>query len=216
MKEIQIESIVRIVRLLQKANNEPAVLVSETAKEMGVKKTDLTEFILSHPGLFRTTSDKKGLRISNAFISEDTNPYSPLWLERQQREWAKTLYVVQWNCYGQLEDYYLPRDFTHNSYSDKRYSDMVDKWRNTKEKIDAVEKSGHFYKGTGSIDTWSGTELPYCLRAEHMKALIDEGWTLEGELPELIVEYQKIAKNPHIALDWRDTSFKKLKEEYKK
>lgn len=216
MKEIQIESIVRIVRLLQKANNEPAVLVSETAKEMGVKKTDLTEFILSHPGLFRTTSDKKGLRISNAFTREDNNPYSPLWLERQQREWAKTLYVAQWDCYGQKEHHYLPQDDEHHSYDDKRYSDMINKWRNTREKIAEVEKSGHFFNGTGSTGMFSGTALPYCLNTEHMKALIDEGWTLEGELPEIIVEYQKLAKNPHIALDWRDTSFEKLIEKYKK
>ena len=64
-----------------------------------------------------------------------------------------------------------------------------------REKIEAVEKSGHFFKGTGSVDMFCGREIPYCLSVSNMKALIDEGWTLEGEIPDKVKEYQNNKEN---------------------
>lgn len=187
---MNIKEIGRVVYLLQKANNQCYAYVSEIAKEMKVKKTDLTEFILNNPKLFVVVNDKKGMGVKECYESESSNPYNPEYLERQKREWARKLYVCQWDCYGQKEDYYLTVDANHYSYNDKKYSDMVDKWRNTNDKIKEVEKSGHFFKGMGSTGMFSGTEIPYCLSVQNMKDLIDEGWTLVGEIPDVIKEYQ--------------------------
>lgn len=190
MKKIEINQIIRVVNLLKQVNNQFSALVAETAKEMGVKKTDLMEFINVNSRLFRLENDKKGLRIKTAYPSVSDNPYNPEWLERKQKEYAKTLYVRQWNCYGQLENFYVGTDAS--SVNDKSYEDKKYLWRNTKEKMEAFIKTGHFFEGTGSTGMWSGTTLPYCLKYEHMIALIDEGWTLDGELPKKVREYQDL------------------------
>lgn len=190
MKTIEINQIIRVVNLLKQVNNQFSALVAETAKEMGVKKTDLMEFINVNSRLFRLENDKKGLRIKTAYPSVSDNPYNQEWLERKKKEYAKTLYVRQWNCYGQLEDFYVGTDAS--SVNDKSYEDKKYLWRNTKEKMEAFIKTGHFFEGTGSTGMWSGTTLPYCLKYEHMIALIDEGWTLDGELPEKVRQYQDL------------------------
>ena len=190
MKKIEINQIIRVVNLLKQVNNQFSALVAETAKEMGVKKTDLMEFINVNSRLFRLENDKKGLRIKTAYPSVSDNPYNPEWLERKQKEYARTLYVRQWNCYGQLENFYVGTDAS--SVNDKSYEDKKYLWRNTKEKMEAFIKTGHFFEGTGSTGMWSGTTLPYCLKYEHMIALIDEGWTLDGELPKKVREYQDL------------------------
>ena len=148
------------------------------------------EFINVNSRLFRLENDKKGLRIKTAYPSVSDNPYNQEWLERKQKEYAKTLYVRQWNCYGQLENFYVGTDAS--SVNDKSYEDRKYLWRNTKEKMEAFIKTGHFFEGTGSTGMWSGTTLPYCLKYEHMIALIDEGWTLDGELPEKVRQYQDL------------------------
>lgn len=190
MKTIEINQIIRVVNLLKQVNNQYSALVAETAKEMGVKKTDLMEFINVNSRLFRLENDKKGLRIKTAYPSVSDNPYNQEWLERKQKEYAKTLYVRQWNCYGQLENFYVGTDAS--SVNDKSYEDKKYLWRNTKEKMEAFIKTGHFFEGTGSTGMWSGTTLPYCLKYDHMIALIDEGWTLDGELPEKVRQYQDL------------------------
>lgn len=192
MKKIEINQIIRVVNLLKQVNNQFSALVAETAKEMGVKKTDLMEFINVNSRLFRLENDKKGLRIKTAYPSVSDNPYNPEWLERKQKEYAKTLYVRQWNCYGQLENFYVDEDKCDTYNSTDSYEVRKHLWRNTKEKMEAFIKTGHFFEGTGSTGMWSSKTLPYCLKYEHMMALIDEGWTLNGELPEKVIPYQDL------------------------
>ena len=192
MKTIEINQIIRVVNLLKQVNNQFSALVAETAKEMGVKKTDLMEFINVNSRLFRLENDKKGLRIKTAYPSVSDNPYNQEWLERKQKEYAKTLYVQQWNCYGQLENFYVDEDKCGTYNSTDSYEVRKHLWRNTKEKMEAFIKTGHFFEGTGSTGMWSGKTLPYCLKYDHMIALIDEGWTLDGELPKKVREYQDL------------------------
>lgn len=191
MKTIQINDIIRVVELLKQVNNKKSALVSEVAKEMGVRKTDLMEYINLNSKRFILYNDTKGKYIHVAFPDVSDNPYNPEWLHKKQKKEAKTLYVLQWNYYGQLEDYYVKEDTksyydnSNLSYQEKKYL-----WRNTKEKMDAFIATGHFYEGTGSTGSFTGTSLPYCLRSEHMLALIDEGWTLDGALPDNVKQYQ--------------------------
>ena len=192
---ITIQSVMRIYKLLVMADNKHSIHVSEMAKEMGVKRTLLTEFILDNADNFRTGQDQKGLYVLQVFESGDKNPWCKLWLERVKEEEASTLTVIQWDCYGQKEEYYLPDDTAKvdNCKYDTNppYDRWYWMWRNTTAKMDKVRESGHFHKGIGSYDTWSGTTLPYCLTVEEMKALIEDGWTLKGELPKEIIEMQK-------------------------
>ena len=191
MKEIDIHKVIRVVDLLKQVNNANSCLVSEVAKEMGVKKTDLMEFINENTKLFLTVNSPKGKSIRYAYPSAECNHYTEEWLAKAKRDYAKTIYVSQWNCYGQLENYYVTQDANSIydnscSFEDKKYL-----WRNTAEKMDAFIKSGHFFAGIGSTGMFTGTSLPYCLKVEHMKALVDEGWTIIGEnIPASIKEYQ--------------------------
>ena len=50
---MDISEIKRIVELLQRANCERIALISEVAKEMGVKKTALMQYIEDNPKLFK-------------------------------------------------------------------------------------------------------------------------------------------------------------------
>ena len=191
---IDIKNVARIFGLLQKVNNSGSVYVSELAKEMNVKKTALMAFILDNPRLFKSSSDKKGATLRKVYLSPAENPYDKAFLENIKATWSKWLYVLQWDCYGKKEEYYLPdesgtRDNYKYDYS-YPYDRQVWLWRNTREKMEKVKESGHFHKGTGSTGMWSGTSIPYCVSIEEMKALIDDGWHLEGELPKEVRFYK--------------------------
>lgn len=190
-KAITIEAIVRVVSLLKAANNTGYAYVSETAREMGIRKTDLTEYILDNPKLFVTGNESKGMTIAAAYEKPELNPANEEWLNATRAAWRRRLLVKQWNCYGQLEEFYVEEDETQYSVPDKTTYDRKPwLWRNTGDKMKAFIESGHHHKGIGSLDTWSGREIPYCLKENEMKALIDEGWRLEGAVPESILKYQ--------------------------
>lgn len=188
---ITIAAVVRIVRLLKTANNEGYAYVSETAREMGVRKTDLTEYILDNPKLFVTGNESKGMVIRKAYERAEQNPANEEWLNATLTAWDKRLYVKQWNCYGQLEENYVNEDKTSYDTPEKTPYDMKPwLWRNTGDKMKAFIESGHHHQGTGSTGTFSGTVLPYCLNIDEMKALVDEGWRLDGAVPQSITDYQ--------------------------
>lgn len=192
---ITIEAVIRIVELLKKANNASFAFVYEIAREMGVRKTDLTEFVLQRPSLFITGNHTKGMYVKHAFASVEQNPWTEQWLKKTQEKNRKTLYLRQWDCYGQKEEYYVNQDEVfYNLSKDKSNIERPWLWRNTEEKMNAFLATGHFHEGIGSVDTWSGTKLPHCLNSNEMKALIDEGWTLTGEVPENIINYQNSKK----------------------
>jgi hypothetical protein len=58
---MDIQEIKRRFELLKMANNERYCLLSELAKELKVRKTDLMQFVIDNPKLFRKGSvEKKG------------------------------------------------------------------------------------------------------------------------------------------------------------
>lgn len=197
--EITISGIKRIHHLLSVADNTKNIHVSDIAKEMGVKKTLLMEFILNKNNCFDSSSDKKGFFIKKVYLSPSENPRNIEWLERVKNELENTLFVIQWDCYGCKEEYFLPQD--KNSVDHEKYDSIYPfdrqtwKWRNTYAKMEKVKASGHFHEGFGSIDTFNGRKIPYCLSEKEMVALIDDGWTLMGELPKSIEEYQEEKEN---------------------
>ena len=191
LKQIpDIKEIKKIFEILLKVNNSNNVLVAELSKELDVKKSALGAFILDNPFFFETIQDTKGMRISGVFLSEKDNPFTEKWLEAKKERWKNILYIRQWNCYGQLEDFYVSEDIKGITGSNTSYESMTWLWRNTPEKIKRFITTGHFHKSIGSIDTWRGWEIPYALSADEMKALITEGWTLTGTIPDSIKKLQ--------------------------
>ena len=110
---MEISEIHRIVELIKQVDCSNSALISDIAKEMGVKKTSLMEFINSNPWLFKTEElwtykktkcidyyingkphyftmdikDKcKGLAVIRTFPSPESNPDSPWWLQNQKKQ----------------------------------------------------------------------------------------------------------------------------------
>ena len=82
--ELQITEIHRIVSLIQKVNCSTFALISETASELGIKKTALMQFIEDNPKLFdiieATSTSAKGVKktlglgIRNVYLTAEENP----------------------------------------------------------------------------------------------------------------------------------------------
>lgn len=180
---LTLEEVKRILYLCQVANNNKEILVSELAKELSVKKTTLTQFLLDNSLCVNCSNSNKGLLVHSVFSSPEENPYTQQWLDKTIRDWSKTLYMSQWNCYGQLEEFYLSIDTQTNQPSNSQNYGL---WRNTQSKIDSLIEGRHYHKGIGSVDMWSGTTIPYAVSIKQMHNLIEDGWTLKGTLPDEI------------------------------
>ena len=99
---MEISEIKRITELLQKVNCERIALISEVAKEMGVKKTALMQFIEDNPKLFKLGEKVKrtknaqttlGLGIMTAYLSADKNPETEEWIETQKKAWVRKVHI---------------------------------------------------------------------------------------------------------------------------
>jgi len=106
---MEIGEIKRIAELLQKVNCERIALISEVAKEMGVKKTALMQFIEDNPKLFRlgekvkrtkNTQTTLGLGIMTAYLSADDNPDTEEWMEKMRKAWDKKIHIGEQTYYG--------------------------------------------------------------------------------------------------------------------
>ena len=191
--QLTLDSIQQIYRLCSTADCSSEVPVTELAKELSVKKTLLMSFILENDKCFLVKNSPKGLLVTNVFLSPDQNPYTEEWLNRTKQEWKRKLYVSQWNCYGHLEEYFLPEEFSRSEYDHKQPNNERNTflWRNTEEKLKSLEEKRHYHHGTGSVDMWTGTKLPYAVSISEMENLINDGWILEGTLPDQIKEKLK-------------------------
>ena len=179
--ELQISEIHRIVSLIQKVNCSTFALISETASELGIKKTALMQYIEDHPKLFNiieaTSTSAKGvvktlgLAIRKVYLTPEENPVTDEWLAVKKKEWEKKIYVFEQSYYGQHEFWYLAAD-------DERGRKNL--WRNTPEKIQTLidagaikmEKSG--YGGFGDYHNWEGL----LLTPDAKEAITKLGWEL--------------------------------------
>ena len=188
MNKLDIDKVIKVFSLLKQINCSESVYAQELAKELGCKKTELMAFILDNKPLFITENDKKGLKIKNVYRNIESNPWTKEYLVKKIAENAKTLYIRQWNYYGQLGNYYVEEDVVININGP--YSLRYDLWRNTKEKMERFKETKHYFESYGSTGMFSGTVLPYSLKSEHMLDLIAEGWRLEGDVPQMIKSMQ--------------------------
>ena len=179
--ELQITEIHRIVSLIQKVNCSTFALISETASELGIKKTVLMQYIEDHPKLFdvieATSTSAKGvvktlgLAIRKVYLTPEENPVTDEWLAVKKKEWENKIQVFEQTYYGQHEFWYLAAD------NGKERRNL---WRNTPEKIQALidagaikmEKSG--YGGFSDYYNWEGL----LLTPDAAEAITKLGWEL--------------------------------------
>ena len=178
---MEISEIVRIVNLLQKVDCTSYALITDVAKEMGIKKTALMQYIEDHPKLFdiieATSTSAKGVKktlglaIRKVYLTPEENPVTEEWLAVKKKEWEKKIQVFEQTYYGQHEFWYLAAD---NERGRKNL------WRNTPEKIQALidagaikmEKSG--YGGFSDYYNWEGL----LLTPDAEEAITKLGWEL--------------------------------------
>ena len=179
--ELQITEIHRIVSLIQKVNCSTFALISETASEMGIKKTVLMQYIEDHPKLFdvfeATSKSAKGvvktlgLAIRNVYLTAEENPVTDEWLAVKKKEWEKKIQVFEENYYGQHEFWYIAAD------DEKGRKNL---WRNTPEKIQTLIDAGVIemkktcYGGFSDCYRWEGL----ILTPDAKEAITKLGWEL--------------------------------------
>ncbi len=172
--EIKIEEVKRIFDLTKKVNCAHSAKVAEVAKEMGVKKTALMQYIEDNPKLFETKTDDKGLIIKDVYLTFEENPHTDEWLAVKKKEWEKKVCIFEKTYYHVHEFYYIDVDFPKD-YGPWR----TDEYRNTKEKIEELEKAGIITKSKltyGGLSDYYTMEA-YAVDSKVLKAIEDYGWT---------------------------------------
>ena len=101
--DLQISEVHRIVSLIQKVNCSTFALVTETASELGIKKTALMQYIEDNPKLFDVTKATSksakgvvkslGLALRKVYLTPEENPDTEEWLEIQKKAWERKIQV---------------------------------------------------------------------------------------------------------------------------
>lgn len=199
---IELSRIHNTVELIKQIDCSKSALVTDVAKEMGVKKTLLMEFINQNPWLFKvdemwtykkckevsyyfkgkpqyTTMMKKdkckGLAIVKTYPSPEDNPASPWWLQRQKEQNVKTLFVKYWDNYGVKEGLYVEADPQDGGL-------RTGQWRNTPEKIEALKSRGILFTTTfyiGGFGDCTQHKVETATNEEKLSILKEEGWKIE-------------------------------------
>lgn len=179
--ELQIAEVHRIVSLIQKVNCSTFALITETASELGIKKTALMQYIEDNPKLFdiieatsrsaRGVVKNLGLAIRKVYLTPEENPDTEEWLAIQKKAWEKKIQVFGQYYYGVLEFHYIAADDV---------KDRKSLYRNTPEKIQSliddglIKKVTTCYGGIGDCYNWEG----YKLDIESTNAIKKAGWEL--------------------------------------
>lgn len=167
----------KMVDLVMKVNCQNFALISEVAKEMGMKKTAVMQFVDDNPKLFKLVEVKKGDKIQGLGIrvvyeSPDQNPDTEEWMTRKITEWEHKLHVGGKYYYNTLEFWFFPEETSDSKES---------KYRNTKEKFKELEEKGILQKttkGYGSFSDYYKVDVYPC-NGEILKKLEEAGWTTD-------------------------------------
>lgn len=170
--ELNIQNVKDIVRLIQKVNCQNYALISEIAKEMGVKKTQMMMYIEAHPKLFKLTEAKKGLAVKTVYTDANQNPDTEEWMNVMKTRWNKKLHVGERTYYGAHEFWFFPEESEGTKES---------QYRNTREKFQELEDAGILKKGTrcyGGLSDSYKAEV-YLYNTEVVKKLEEAGWSTD-------------------------------------
>lgn len=179
--ELQISEVYRIVSLIQRVNCSTFALVTETASELGIKKTVLMQYIEDNPKLLDVTKATSkstkgvvkslGLAIRKVYLTPEENPDTEEWLEIQKKAWEKKIQVFGKYYYGVLEFYYIEADDP---------KDRKSLYRNTPEKIQTLVDSGLIKKVSthyGGLSDYYNRE-GLLLTLDAAEAITKLGWEL--------------------------------------
>ena len=190
------ENVRRVHSLLSYANNTNNIHIEELSKELDVKKSELAAFILDNKKCFTINSKEDGLYIEAVYNAPDENPNNDEWLDKRRIDYKNTLYVTQ--LVNNSFIYYCVKMDKYDEYCEKSktYETKYCLWRNTQEKINRFINTNHYH--TGELHQFGDAPIiinvPYCLSNDEMIALINEGWTLDGNIPKNITDYHKKVK----------------------
>ena len=183
---MEISEINRIVNLLQKVDCTWYALIADVAREMGIKKTALMQFIEDNPKNFRiqeiTITSAKGVKktlglgIQKVYLTAEQNPETEEWLTKQKADWEKKIHVDEQTYYGQHEFWCFPEEYDQDS---KRYH----LWRNTPEKFQELEEKGILKKTTQWYGGFGDSHQRdvYLCNEETLQKMTDAGWTTDWE-----------------------------------
>ena len=183
---MEISEINRIVNLLQKVDCTWYALIADVAREMGIKKTALMQFIDDNPKNFRiqeiTITSAKGVKktlglgIQKVYLTAEQNPETEEWLAKQKVDWEKKLHVYEQTYYGQHEFWCFPEEYDQDS---RRYH----LWRNTPEKFQELVEKGILKKTTqwyGGLGDSYQRDVYLC-NDDILQKLADAGWATDWE-----------------------------------
>lgn len=178
MEKLEITEIKRIVSLIQKIECKNYAVLTDTAKELGVKKTELMQFIEDNNKLFKISevNGVKGLTISNVYLKPEDNPETDEWIEKKKKEWEKKLHVSKMYYYGCFEFYYITTD-TDGYCSHKEYL-----YRNTDAKMNKLIEDGiltYEKRGYGGFGDY--TIGNFILFNSNIDKITNAGWTTDFE-----------------------------------
>lgn len=188
--------------LYKMATKQKVVAITDLAKELKVRITDLMEFINDNPKLFITeecwsyknkteyryvfghkcketirVKDKcKGLGLVNVYITAEDNYKTEEWLNKQISENAKTIWVSAWDNYGTIEGQYIRIDL-ESEYDKFKYH----LWRNTTSKINELKELGILHHTTfyiGGFSDYSAQEVDSAINEDGIKKAEELGWSV--------------------------------------
>ena len=181
---MEISEISRIVNLLQKVDCIWYALIADVAREMGIKKTALMQFIEDNPKNFSiqeiTITSAKGVKktlglgIRKVYLTAEENPVTEEWLAKQKSLWEKKVHISSQYYYSQLEFHHITVDSSDGKKN---------LYRNTPEKIQELEEAGLITK----TECWYGGLSDsykietYRVNSEDIKKIEDAGWTTDWE-----------------------------------
>jgi len=185
---MEISEIHRIVNLLQKVDCTGYALIADVAREMGIKKTALMQYIEDNPKLFKLVEVTKkgksaGLGIRTVYLTAEQNPETEEWLNLQKDLWKKKIHISSQYYYGCLEFHHIAVD---NSDGKRNL------YRNTPEKIQELEKAGLITKSEcwyGGLSDCYKIET-YKVNSDVIKKIEEAGWKTDWE--EVLEENKKI------------------------
>ena len=174
----KLTQIQEIVRLIKKVNCTTYALITEIAKEAGMKKTAVLAFIETYPKLFDLVEVKKGnknlgLGVKFTYNSADENPATEEWLEVKKKAWEKKIHIGERTYYDCHEYWLIPED---GDGKERKY-------RNTPEKIQELVDAGVIKKIRTCYGGWGDArnEEVFIFNDDIRKAIEDYGWTTDYE-----------------------------------
>ena len=217
-KPIDIERFIKAFGFVKQETGRHFATIGEIARMLGVPKYDVMQFTADNAPLLhldmRTeyketlvrdrnpftgktlpsshyesrVSKRYGLCVFEAYPSREENPWQAEWLHRQIHLNEKTVYISEWDNYGQIEGHYLAEDTRPSDlpdgkiYEDNRKNTFL--WRNTYAKLAQCEALGATFKKTfyfGGFGDCSSHEVRHAIDAEGVKKLEAAGWTIAGK-----------------------------------